>query len=53
MHATIPNGTVGAFEVTLLQRILKLAREAMDVCLQVLKEIKKAGSTATVSGTVY
>ena len=42
MHATIPNGTVGAFEVTLLQRILKVAREAMDVCLQVLKEIKKS-----------
>ena len=41
MHATIPNGTVGAFEVTLLLRILKVAREAMDVCLRVLKESNK------------
>ena len=42
VHATIPNGTVGAFEVTLLQRILKVARQAMEVCLQVLKEINKS-----------
>ena len=41
VHATIPDGTVGAFEVTLLLRILKVAREAMDVCLRVLKESNK------------
>ena len=31
----------------------RMARETMHVCLRVLKEINKEGSTATVSGTVY
>ena len=30
-----------------------MAREAIDVCLRVLKEATKVGSTATVLGTVY
>ena len=30
-----------------------MAREAMDVCLQLLKERTKVGSIASVSGTVY
>ena len=30
-----------------------MARKAMEVCLQVLKENKKVDSTASVSGTVY
>ena len=30
-----------------------MVREAMDICLRVLKEGTKEGSTATVSGTVY
>ena len=30
-----------------------MVREAMNICLRVLKEGTKEGSTATVSGTVY
>ena len=50
VHATIPDGIVGGFEFSVLQRNLKeLAREAMEVCFRVLKESnKKVGSTATV-----
>ena len=35
------------------KEIARMAREAMDVCLGVLKEGNKVGLTATVSGTVY
>ena len=31
----------------------RMARETMDVCLRVLKESNKVGSTASVPGTVY
>ena len=35
------------------KKIERMTREAIDACLRVLKESKKVGSTATVSGTVY
>ena len=36
-------GTVGGFEFTVLRRNLKeLARKAMEICLQVLKESNKS-----------
>ena len=42
VHATIPKGIVGGFEFTILQRNLKkMAGEAMDLCLKVLKESNK------------
>ena len=54
VHATIPKGIVGSFEFILLQRNLKEWHEMpTEICLRVLKENKKEGSTATVSGTVY
>ena len=49
MHATILKGIVGGFEFSVFQRNLKeLARKAMEMCLRVLKESNKVGSTATV-----
>ena len=43
MHATIPKGIVGDFEFTvLLKKFERMAREAMDICLQVLKESNKS-----------
>ena len=43
VHATTPNGIVGGFELTVLQRNLKeLARKAMEICLPVLKESNKS-----------
>ena len=43
VHATIPKGTVGDFEVTVLQESQdRTAREAMDICLRVLKESNKS-----------
>ena len=49
VHATILKGTVGGFEFSFFQRNLKeLARKAMEMCLRVLKESNKVGSTATV-----
>ena len=43
MLSTIPKGIVGGFEFTVLQRNLKkMAREAMDVCLRLLKERNKS-----------
>ena len=43
VHAIIPNGIVGSLEFTVLERTLfeRMAREAMDVCLRVLKESQK------------
>ena len=39
VHATILKGIVGGFEVSFFQRNLKeLAREAMEMCLRVLKK---------------
>ena len=39
VHATIPKGSVGGFEFTILRRNLKeLARKVMRMCLRVLKE---------------
>ena len=47
--ATILRGVVGGFEFTVLQRNLKeLAWKAVKMCLRVLKERTKVGSTATV-----
>ena len=41
-HATIPIGIVGGLEFTVLQRKFdRLAREAMEICLRVLKESNK------------
>ena len=41
--STIPKGIVGGFEFTVLQRNLKkMAREAMDLCLRLLKERNKS-----------
>ena len=43
VDATIPKGIVGGFEFTVLQRNLKeLARKAMKMCLQLLKESNKS-----------
>ena len=43
VHATIPKGIVGGFEFTVLsKKFERMAREAMDVCLRVLKESNKS-----------
>ena len=43
VHATIPKGIVGGFEFTVLSKKFKrMAREAMDMCLRVLKESNKS-----------
>ena len=43
VHATILKGIVGGFEFSFFQRNLKeLAREAMEMCLRVLKESNKS-----------
>ena len=42
VHETIPKGIMGDFEVTVLQESQdRMAREAMDVCLRVLKKRNK------------
>ena len=40
-------------DFSILGESKKMARDAMNVCLQVLKKVTKVGSTATLSGTVY
>ena len=44
VYATIPKGSLGGFEFTLLQtdKFERIAREAMEVCLRVLKESSKS-----------
>ena len=43
MHATVPKGIVGGFELTVLQRNLKeVAQKAMEMCLYVLKESNRS-----------
>ena len=43
VHATIPKGIVGSFEFTVLsKKFERMAREAMDLCLRVLKESNKS-----------
>ena len=43
MHATIPKGIVSGFEFTVLsKKFERMAQEAMDICLQVLKESNKS-----------
>ena len=43
VHATILKGIVGGFEFSFFQRNLKeLARNAMEMCLRVLKESNKS-----------
>ena len=43
MHATIPKGIVGGFEFTdLSKKFERMAREAIDICLRVLKESNKS-----------
>ena len=43
LHATVPKGIVGGFELTVLQRNLKeVAQKAMEMCLQVLKESNRS-----------
>ena len=52
VHATIPKGIVGGFELAVLQG--RRAQEAMDVYLRVPKESNtKEVFTASESGTVY
>ena len=42
VHATIPKGIVGGFELSVLsKKFEKMAREAVDICLRVLKESNK------------
>ena len=49
VHATILKGIVGGFKFSFFQRNLnELARKAMEMCLRVLKESTKVGSTATI-----
>ena len=44
VHATIPKSFVGGFEVHCSsKKFEKMAQEAMDVCLQVLKKSNKRG----------
>ena len=52
-HATIPKGIAGScwWLQAFLKNLKKMARDAMDVCIRVLKESNKVDSTATVSGT--
>ena len=54
VHATILKGIVGSFEFTFLQRNLKECHERpwTYVC-ECSRKATKAGSTLTVSGTVY
>ena len=43
VHATIPIGIVGGFEITVLHgNFERMAREAMDVCFRVLKRNSKS-----------
>ena len=43
VHATIPKGIVGGFEFTVLsKKFERMAQEAMDICLRVLKESNKS-----------
>ena len=43
MHATIPEGIVGGFEITALHRNFeRMAREAMDICFRALKRSSKS-----------
>ena len=44
MHETIPKGFVGGFEFTVvkLKEFERMAREAMDICLRVLKKSNKS-----------
>ena len=43
VHATIPKSIVGGFEFTVLsKKFERMAREAMDICLRVLKESNKS-----------
>ena len=43
VHATIPIGIVGGFEITVLHRNFeRMVREAMDVCFLVLKRNSKS-----------
>ena len=43
VQATIPKGIVGDFEFTVFQnKFQRMAREAMDICLRVLKESTKS-----------
>ena len=43
MHATIPKVSAGDFEFTVLQRLIeRMAREAMNICLRMLKESNKS-----------
>ena len=43
VHATTPKGIVGGFECTVFsKKFEKMAGEAMDVCLRVLKESNKS-----------
>ena len=54
VHATILKGIVGGFWVQCSsKKFEKMVREAMDLCLKVLRKATKLSSTATVSGTVY
>ena len=44
VHETIPKGVVGGFEFTVvkLKEFERIAREAMDICLRVLKKSNKS-----------
>ena len=44
VHETIPKGVVGGFEFTVvkLKEFERIAREAMDICMRVLKKSNKS-----------
>ena len=43
VHTTIPKGVAGGFEFTVLsKKFERRTREAMDICLRVLKESNKS-----------
>ena len=54
VHATIPKGIVGDFELTVFQRNFKECQERPETYVCVCqRKVTKVGSTATVSGKVH
>ena len=53
VHATIPKSIVGFWVHCSSKNFEILAREVMDICLGVLKESNKVGSTATTPEKMY
>ena len=50
VHATLPIAIVSDFEFTFLPKKFERIARNMDICLRVLKEATKVGSTAAIVG---